>query len=186
MGVFKRWIKSKDGAKTPYFYIRYALNGKIKWESVGKVGIVTKAVAQRKLDERKRQIERGQHDLIGAKIPTLSKFASEYMHHVKHVVCKRSWKRDENSLAHLVQLFGEFKLSAITSKDIIDYQNKRRTEEAKPATINRELACLKHLFNVAKQKNKFFGYNPVSKVKFLDENNPVERVLTAQEEERLL
>lgn len=38
MGVFKRWVRSKDGANTPYWYMRYILNGKDKWESVGKVG----------------------------------------------------------------------------------------------------------------------------------------------------
>jgi integrase len=46
MGVFKRWVKSRDGAKTAYWYMRYTLNGKDKWESVGKVGHITKAVAQ--------------------------------------------------------------------------------------------------------------------------------------------
>jgi hypothetical protein len=37
MGVFKRWIKSKDGSKAAYWYIRYTVKGKEKWESVGKV-----------------------------------------------------------------------------------------------------------------------------------------------------
>ncbi len=186
MGVFKRWVKSKDGSKTPYWYIRYGMNGKMKWESVGKVGIVTKTVAQKKLETRKKQVELGQHNIISAKIPTLSEFASEYMKYVTETVKKRSWRRDENSLDHVTTFFGELKLSAITSNDIIDYQNKRRNENAKPATINRELACLKHLFNIARQKNKFFGDNPVSKVKFLEENNQKERILTSEEEERLL
>jgi integrase len=52
--------------------------------------------------------------------------------------------------------------------------------------VNRELACFKHLFNVAKQRTQFFGDNPVSKVKFLEENNQIERVLTPEEEERLI
>jgi len=186
MGVFKRIVKSKDGTKTPYWYIRYAMNGKIKWESAGRVGIVTKTVAQRILDRRKQQVELGQHDIITTRIPTLSDFANEYLHHVRYVVCKRSWKRDENSLAHLLKFFGELKLSAITPKDIIDYQNKRRTESAKPATINRELACFKSLFNLAKQRNRFFSDNPVSRVKFLEENNQIERVLSPSEEVKLL
>ncbi len=48
MGVFKRWVKSKKG-KTAYWYMRYQVNGKDKWESAGQVGIITKAVAERKL-----------------------------------------------------------------------------------------------------------------------------------------
>ena len=124
--------------------------------------------------------------MVGARIPTLKEFSAEYLSYVRDIVEKRSWKRDENSLAHLLKFFGELKLSAITPNDIIDYQNKRRKENANPATINRELACFKHLFNIAKQKNKYFGDNPVSKVKFLEENNHVERVLSIEEEQRLI
>lgn len=52
MGVFKRWVSSKDGTKTPYWYIRYTVNGKDKWEGVGKAGQITKTVAQQRLEER--------------------------------------------------------------------------------------------------------------------------------------
>ncbi|HEX3036083.1 MAG TPA: tyrosine-type recombinase/integrase [Thermodesulfobacteriota bacterium] len=183
---FKRWRKRKDGSKYAEWWIRYTVNGKDKWESVGKVGIVTKAVAQAKLEQRQRQVRLGQLDMIGAKIPTLQEFAPEYLSYVRDTVGKRSWKRDELSLTHLNSFLGDQKLSAITSKDILDYQSKRLKDRVKPATVNRELACLKHLFNVAKQKSQFFGENPVSKVKFLEENNQMARVLTPEEEERLL
>jgi len=186
MGVFKRLIKSKDGSKTAYWYIRYLANGKEKWESIGKVGIMTKEVARSRLDERRRQVRLGQLDQIGAEVPTLSEFASEYLSYVRDIIAKRSWKRDGLSLTHLNSFFEDRKLSAITAKDIQDYQGKRLKEDAKPATVNRELACFKHLFNIAKQRTKFFGDNPVSKVKFLEENNQIERVLTLKEEERLI
>jgi site-specific recombinase XerD len=106
--------------------------------------------------------------------------------YLKDIIAKRSWKRDVLSLSHLNGFLRNCKLSAITPKDIHDYQCKRLKEGAKPTTVNRELACLKHLFNIAKQRAKFFGKNPVSKVKFLKENNQVERVLSLEEEERLL
>ncbi len=165
---------------------RYTVNGKEKWESVGKAGEVTKTVAQARLGERKRQVRLGQLDMIGAKIPTLSDFSSDYLSYVRDTVAKRSWKRDELSLSHLNNFFGDLKLSALTSKDILDYQSKRLKDGMKPATVNRELACLRYLFNVAKQRGSFFGDNPVSKVKSLEMNNQVERVLTSEEEERLL
>lgn len=186
MGVFKRWIKSKDGSKGAYWYIRYTINGKEKWESVGKVGMITKAAAQVRLEEKKRQVRLGQLDMIGAKIPTLNDFSGEYLSYVRDTIAKRSWKRDVLSLTHLNSFLGDRKLSAITSKDILDYQSKRLKDDLRPATVNRELACLKHLFNIAKQKAKFFGDNPVSKVKFLEESNKVDRVLTLEEEERLI
>ncbi len=94
MGVFKRWRKSEDGSKAAFWYIRYAVNGKIKWESVGKVGVVTKDVARFRLEERRRQIRLGQLDMIGVEIPTLIEFAEEYIKYVQNVVRKRSWGRD--------------------------------------------------------------------------------------------
>jgi len=186
MSEFKRSRKDKNGKKKEYWYIRYTLNGKDKWESIGEAGIVTKAVAQARLAERKRQIRLGLLDMICAKIPTLFEFSNEYMTYVKTTIAKRSWRRDEISIGHLRKFFAASKLSSITPKDILDYQSKRVTDGMKPATINRELACLKHLFNFAKQRDKFFGENPVSKVKFLEENNQIERVLTSEEEITLL
>ena len=95
MGVFKRWRNSKDGSKIPYWYIRYALNGKIKWEAIGKVGPVTKDVARAKLEERRRQVRLGQLDMIGAQIPTLRDFSKGYLVYVKHTLAKRSSRREK-------------------------------------------------------------------------------------------
>jgi len=186
MGVFKRTRTNKHGKKVDFWYMRYSLNGKMKWEQVGKVGVVTKDVARAKYEERKKQIRLGQLDIIGAHIPTLQEFSNEYINYVRDVVGKRSWSRDELCLKHLNGFFGDLKLSAINVKDIQDYQSNRLRKGLKPATVNREVACLKHLFNIAKQRSNFFCENPVSNVKFLEENNQKERVLTLDEEERLI
>ncbi|HLE24579.1 MAG TPA: hypothetical protein VI935_02890 [Thermodesulfobacteriota bacterium] len=90
MGVFKRWRKSQDGSNTAYWYIRYPANGKIKWESVGKIGEITKTVAQTKLEERRRQVRLEQLDIIGATIPTLSEFAEKYLRYVRDIKRNRS------------------------------------------------------------------------------------------------
>jgi integrase len=52
----------------------------------------------------------------------------------------------------------------------------------KPATVNRELACLKILFNYFIKSDVLTKANPVSRVKFLAENNEQLRVLTLDEE----
>jgi len=184
MGAFKRFVKSKDGVKTPYWYIRYAMNGNMKWESVGKVGVVTKDVARARLEERKRQVRLGQLDMIGAKIPTLSNFSDAYIKYQKDVKKKRSWKRDVLSLKYLKSFFGTKKLSEITPKDIDDYKESRIVDVA-PATVNRELEVLRHLFNIADRWKKFFGKNPVSQAGLFTLNNQVERILTPEEELRL-
>jgi integrase len=51
----------------------------------------------------------------------------------------------------------------------------------RPAKVNRELACLKALFNFA-IKADVAARNPVSRVKFLAENNQQTRVLSHTEE----
>ena len=42
MGVFKRSRTNKLGKKVDFWYMRYSLNGKMKWEQVGKVGVESK------------------------------------------------------------------------------------------------------------------------------------------------
>ncbi len=111
MGVYKRTFTSKSGKKVDYWYIRYSLgNGKRKVESVGKVGVITKTVAQAKLEERKKQVRLGQLDQINVTIPTLNEFTDKYLSYVRDTVKKRSWARDELCLKHLKGFFGDRKL----------------------------------------------------------------------------
>ena len=184
MGVFKRKVKSKKGT-TEYWYIRYPVNGKDTWKSIGKVGIVTKAVAQAVLNERLRQIRLGQLDMINVDIPTLNDFSDKYIQYVRDVKQNRSWKSAVLYLKKLNEYFGDKKLSQITTKDIEDFK-LCRLKDVKPASVNRELACLSHLLNTAKRQKVFFGENPVSECGLLPEHNLIERPLTLDEEERLL
>ena len=184
MGVFKRPIEPKKGQKQ-HWYIRFRMNGKDTWESVGEVGIITKTIAQRRLEQRKRQVRLGQMDMIGSDIPTLDTFTEEYIKYARDVKKKRSWSRDKELLTNLCKYFGNKKLSEISPKDIEDYK-LARLKEVRPSTINRALACLKHLFNIAKRWKKFFGENPVSQVDFFEETKHLERVLNYEEEDSLL
>src|SRR4030095_1139816 len=59
----------------------------------------------------------------------------------------------------------------------------KATKQLRPATINRELACLKHLF---KGNEDLIAKNPVTGVKFLDEDNEQTRVLHTEEEKLYL
>ncbi|GIW48422.1 MAG: hypothetical protein KatS3mg078_2299 [Deltaproteobacteria bacterium] len=173
MGVFKRWIKSKDGKKTAYWYIRYMVNGEDKWESVGKVGLVTKAMAQAKLEERKRQVRLGQLDIIGTEIPTVAEFVNDYLSYIGEIKQNCSTRRSKQALNHFIRFFGDKRLSEISSKDIDTYKSRR-------------IAVIKHLFNLARRWHKFFGDNPIYQSGMLEVNNPVERILTPEEEKRLL
>jgi integrase len=98
---------------------------------------------------------------------------------------KRSWMSDETSLSHLKEFFKGKHLSDITPDLIEKYKLKRAADGVSPATINRELACLKTLFVKAVEWGKTDA-DPARKVKKLREPKPRERILTVEEMKRLL
>ena len=59
-----------------------------------------------------------------------------------------SSSRDEGSLKALAASFGDRYLSEITA-EMIEAHKERRLESVKPATVNKELATLKHLYTLA-------------------------------------
>jgi integrase len=61
-----------------------------------------------------------------------------------------------------------------------------RLQTVTPASVNRELAGLKRLFNLASEWGFHKGRNPVKGVRFLDENNLKLRTLSGAEEAKLL
>jgi hypothetical protein len=70
---------------------------------------------------------------------------------------KRSWDRDERSVKALREVFSGKRLTEITPAAIERYQTgrlasmSRHDRHLRPGTVNRELACLKHMFNVARK-----------------------------------
>jgi hypothetical protein len=141
MGVFKRWVTSKDSNKTAYWYIRYTVHGKEKWESVGKVGEVTKTVAQLRLQDVKKVIRRG---VYGYEESTLEGLEKDYIEYIKNVKKLRSWKGRETHLRVLKAFFGVKKLSQITPRDIEDFK-LIYLKTHKPAGVNRVLATLRNI-----------------------------------------
>lgn len=151
-----------------------------------------KTVALAMLNAKLKQIALdGLSGLQSIEHKTFDEVAQEYLNHAR--ANKRSWKRDEQLLNNLKMFFGNNKQSSsFTVKEIEDYKAARlagdvRTERRAPnvATVNREVACLKHVFNKAIE----WGYvreNPVRKVKLFKENNTRVRFLEPQERERLL
>ena len=167
--------------------IEYSLpDGRLRREAIGKRGIITKTMAKEVLQNKERMVKLGEYDLLDAEIPTLGEFAKSYMAHVRDTVKKRSWKRDELCLRHLIAFFKEgLKLTDIKPQDVDDYKASR-LNDVSPATVNRELEVLRHLFHLADRWNKFFGKNPVSRAGLLTLNNRKERILELEEEKRLL
>ena len=99
---------------------------------------------------------------------------------------KRSWELDERYIKKWIEYFGDKLLVEIFSMEIEKYKAKRLEEKATPAYINRELACLKCIFNKAIQWKKFYRLNPMKGVKLFKENNQRVRYLEKAEMFRLL
>jgi integrase len=115
---------------------------------------------------------------------TLSKLWEEYFALAK--VSKRSWLRDEQIMKHLGTVFGAMLLPDIGVRQIEPYKSLRLDEGASPATVNRELALLKHLFNEADRMGHFRGRNPMKAIKFLREDNLKVRTVSEAEEGALM
>jgi len=108
-------------------------------------------------------------------------FKRDYM-----MVERGDWKSDSYRLKNCVDHFGDTSLKSITPQDIRKFKQKRIEAGNSNGTINRYLALLKRMFNVAIGE-ELLTKNPVKKVKFMSEQNTViERILTAEEEQKLL
>jgi integrase len=182
MGVFKRTV-IRNESKREYWYIDYTVNGKRKWESVGRVGVVTKADARKLLALRRTEVLHGKFNLpVKMVTQTFSEYAKDYLEYAKEN--KRSWDRDACSLRSLVPVFGTYTLADI-SPILIEKYKLARKKSVSARTVNMELSLLRRMFNLGIAWDKCLS-NPVSKVKFYKEEIKGVRVLTKEEEERLL
>jgi len=186
MAIYKRKVKNKSGRVSEFWYVEVSRpgGGKIK-KSIGRVGLATKAMAREEETNLKKKIRKKQLGMEEIKVPTLNDIKNEYLKYVRDVKKKRSWSRDKELLNPLCDLFGNKLLTDITSNDLEEFKQVR-LKNVSPATVNRSLSVLRHLFNLAKRWNKFYGDNPVSIVGMLEEHNQVERILTQKEIDTLL
>jgi len=137
------------------------------------------------LEARKTDIKRGEFRLPSKRKIKFEKFATEYLGYLK--VNKKSWYRNESSLKSLIPHFKDILLSKITLGHIEEFKRKRLYEDrVQPSTINRDLGCLRHLFNIAKKLKYHDGENPVKDVDFFQERQLVMKILDKEEVLRLI
>lgn len=98
---------------------------------------------------------------------------------------KRSLERDKYSIKALMDRFQYKKVTQINLLLVEDYKKKRQREEKKSGTINRELSCLRHMFNLAK-KWKIIRENPIDGIKLLKEEKYKMRILDKVEADLLI
>jgi integrase len=154
----------------------------------------SKAAAEQRLRDvlKARTEERHIQKDLAARV-TLAELCRWYLD-LPEVKAKASFERDVVSIQNLKRILGEStKLRELTAGKVEGYQRKRLEEcspvhpsqTIRPATVNREVACLKTMINRAIKHGKLHS-NPISRVKKLPENNVRERVLAHDHFEYLL
>jgi len=174
MGVFKRgkvyWVRYagpggeiiRESARTTNY--REAVNYLIKCK-------------QAVLDSTWKPIPQTQY--------TFKKLAEEYVQWAQR---QKSFKEKFRIIQHLVKRFGHLRLNKFSPILIEHYQTERLNKGNKPATVNRHIATLKHMFTKAVEWEmvKEDVLMKVRKVKMLPENNKRLRFLTHEECKRLI
>jgi integrase len=175
MRIFKRKTRSKKNKRPQeIWYVDYAFEGKRARKPVG----TNKLEAQKALDVIKGKIASGKYDIEDSTHSiTFSKMAEIYRAYSEKN--KKSFRTDKGRLRKLEPYFEYKKLHNITPYDI-EKMKQDLLDKLSPATVNRYLALLKHMFSLA-IKWKKAKYNPVKDVAFLKENN--RRLRYLQEEE---
>jgi len=167
--------------------IEYKLsNTKIRRETIGKKGIVTKTFAKQVLKMREQQVKLEQYDMVEAQIPMLQDFIHNFIKYQREIKQIKSINRTIISCKHFIRILGNRKLNEYNPEDIDIYKERRLNEGVKLNTIARELIVIRSLFNQARKWKKFFGTNPVSESGIPMVNDIKERILTIGEEKRLL
>jgi integrase len=160
------------------WYADYYAHGERLQESTG---TANRREAEKFLALRISEVQRGV--FVKPVNTTLPELGERYIEYAK--LHKRSWKRDVQMLGNLQAFFGPAKLRDITPLQVEEYQ-RERVKEVSPATSNREMALLKHMFNMAERWGQHQGTNPVRLVKFLPEDNLRVETVSEAEEQRLL
>lgn len=166
------------------WWIRYAgLDGRIIRESTGSTKFRD---AEALLHKRKADIKEGkQPDIKKIVNHTFRELAEEY---VKWAERQRGFKQKLYVINQLVDAFGQYPLRYFNARLLEQYQTERLQQGNKPATINRHIATLKHMFTktVDWEMVEEEALKRVRKVKLLEENNRRLRYLSKEECQELI
>jgi len=160
-------------------WLRYAgLDGKIIFESSGSNKL---KVAEALLHKRKADINAGkQPEIIKIKNHSFNELALEYM---KWAERQRCFSKKKYMIKQLSDEFGHYPLRRFDTRMVEQFQTARIQKGNKPATVNRLIATIKHMFTKAIDWNMVEEetLKRVRKAKLLEENNRRLRYLSKEE-----
>ncbi len=161
---------------------------------VKSLNVTSKSAANELEEEFKTEVRSGEYQKKKVREKHDVKFETVLKDYLeKESIFKKSHRRNQTSKKHLEKFFVSKKLSAITPDDVIDYKFHRRDEiiakkkrpvkEINFATVNRELALLRRVYNWYGKQKRLKLDNPESGVEFFPEKERT-RVMTDEEERR--
>src|SRR6266478_2563559 len=116
----------------------------------GCIGQVSKTVAKEVLARKKAEAAEGRYSAPAKKpIPLLKDFVEEYFEYYRANRRPRSAKRHETSWHAIAPLLGAKRLDELSPLDLERYRRQRKQAGRSEITINRELAFLRNLYNIA-------------------------------------
>ena len=173
---------TKDGKERWYLY--YRVDGKRVRRAVR--GAQNRADALKVLQVAVADAFRGKHGFEKKGPRCMFKdFAREFLERYSKVN-KRSWRSDVSIVNKLNPYFGDKYLEEIKPEEVEGFKLARLEEGRTRSKVNRDLSLLRKLFNVAIDWGRL-ETSPMTKVRlFPEKDNLKERILTDEEETRLL
>lgn len=116
---------------------------------------------------------------------TLKDYSRRFLEWAKAHKKPTTARRYESSIDQLLPKFGRLLLKEISPRAVESYMTERIEAGAKPATVNRDVACLKRLFSKGVEWN-VCRETPLRRVRLLREQNARVRYLSDDERKALL
>lgn len=161
--------------------VDFTKNGK----RVVRTGFRTKEDARNALDELRAEVQATATDPVAeVEDPFFDDFAGDFIELWSKARKKRSVDRDELSVKHLKGFFGHRRLSQINLLLVEKYRIER-SAQVSSRTVDLELACLKSMLQAAIDFDKLEAF-PIKKIRLTRAKNTRDRVMTNEEEARLL
>lgn len=183
-----------SGRKT--YRVRYWLDGKKRLVSIGDAKLMTvhqartmalQAIQLGKLWHAGLVQVRNTSKRNAASFITLEEFlVSQYLPYVRSY--KRSWQSDECMIrVHIVPALGMMAMAKLSALDFSGFIETLKHKQLAPGTINRALVLLRYAYKLAHSWSvPGVSLDSFNGVRYLKNDNRMERYLTAEESSKLL
>jgi len=169
---------------SPYYYYDFYFEGRRYQKSTH---LRNRTIAHRVECVRKAELAQRRAGILPKKqIPSFRDFAERFLHTIKVERRSNTHRNYLSCVRNLEPAFGRKYLDEIMPEMIRAFKEARLEKQLSPATVNRDLSCLRQILGIAVkeeliQKSPFFG----GRVEFLHEKGR-ERTLSFDEEQRYL